>query len=83
MPQEKQLTFTMGGLTRSSSALGTASEVPFVVGASPLACVSDLLSFVSRALGSLMLRPTSRFKSDFGIGPAVALASVSACFFPA
>ena len=82
MPQEKQLIFEIAGLTTSSMAFGAASEVPFVVGASPLACFSDLLSFVSLAVGSYMLRPISRFKSDFKAGPTMALASVSACFFP-
>lgn len=52
MPQEKQLIFEMGGLTISSMALGAESDVPFVVGASPFACFSVLLSLFSLAVGS-------------------------------
>lgn len=54
MPQEKQLIFEMGGLIISSIAFGVPSEVPLVVGASPLGCFSAglALSFASLAVGS-------------------------------
>ena len=46
MPQEKQLTFEMDGLTMSSSAFMVDSEVPFVAAASPLVCFSGDLAVI-------------------------------------
>ena len=80
MPQEKQL--TLAGIGFTISSMGFTSAVPFVVAPSPLVCLSVLLSFVSFAVGSYMLRPTSRFKSPLEIGTGVAFASVSALSLP-
>jgi hypothetical protein len=46
MPQEKQLTFEMDGLTMSSRVFVADSEVPFVVAASPLVCFSGDLAVI-------------------------------------
>ena len=64
--------------------LGEFSDSPFVVGASPFACFSELLTAIlfSLAVGSYMFLPTSRFRSIFDVVLVVALASVSAFFFP-